>query len=127
MVVFDIETTIPATDVIEFGCIVLDAARLFELSAYSTLIHSTNCSKRSQECNGITNTMLADAPTFESVAPHIFELLNGRVWCGYNIEQFDIPKLQAAFEKVGHPVPKAHSVWTPIRCSPRPLASVPAT
>jgi DNA polymerase III epsilon subunit-like protein len=110
MCVFDIETTIPATDVIEFGCVVLDAARLFEVAAFSTLIHSSNCSKRSIECNGITNTMLADAPTFAAVAPHIFQLMNGKVWAGYNIEQFDIPKITAAFAQIGQPAPVAHSV-----------------
>jgi hypothetical protein len=110
MCVFDIETTIPATDVIEFGCVVLDAARLFEVAAFSTLIHSSNCSKRSIECNGITNTMLADAPTFAAVAPHIFQLMHGKVWAGYNIEQFDIPKITAAFAAIGQPAPVAHSV-----------------
>lgn len=37
---YDLETTIPPTDVIEFGAVVLDKAGFYEVETYSTLIHS---------------------------------------------------------------------------------------
>merc|ERR1719197_1462120 len=110
IVVFDLETTIPATDIIEIGLIRIDAIRYFELGSYATLLHSDKITTRSVQCNGITDSMVANAPTFEQVADVIFDMFDGKVWCGYNIIAFDIPKLENAFNVIGRTPPKATRV-----------------
>lgn len=94
-------TTIPATDIIEFGAIRIDKRSFLEKGTYSTLIHSKKVrlkkkkkkklqqfanpaaikvTKRSTACNGITGAMLTNAPSFDSVANAIFELMDGKIW-----------------------------------------------
>lgn len=41
-----------------------------------------------QSLTGITDTMVADAPTFEDVAPHLLKLLNGAIMVAHNV-RFD--------------------------------------
>eukprot|EP01091_Cochliopodium_minus_P009487 TRINITY_DN2343_c0_g1_i1.p1 TRINITY_DN2343_c0_g1~~TRINITY_DN2343_c0_g1_i1.p1 ORF type:complete len:363 (+),score=113.70 TRINITY_DN2343_c0_g1_i1:229-1317(+) len=106
LVFYDIETTIPCTDVIEFGAIVLNKIGFIELEKYNTLIKSTNISKKSIECNGITENMVENAPTFEQVADTIFRILNNRIWVGHNITTFDNKHIKIAFEKIGREAPK---------------------
>lgn len=105
MVFFDIETTIPPTDIIEFGGIVLDKISLYEKESYSTLIKSQKISKRSIDCNGITSEILCDAPSFEMVADEIYSILDNRIWVGHNIIQFDIPIIIRHFNEIGKPLP----------------------
>ena len=62
--------------------------------------------KRSIDCNHITAAMVAHAPAFRSVAQQIFDVLDGRIWLGHNIVQFDIPHLTRHFELAGLPVPQ---------------------
>ena len=85
VVFYDLETTIPATDIIEFGGIVLDKTGLFERESYSTLIKSEKITPRSTECNGITLDMVKNSPTFAEIADNIFNILDGRIWAGHNI------------------------------------------
>jgi DNA polymerase III epsilon subunit-like protein len=106
LVFFDLETTFPpAVEIIEFGAVVLDKDGLYEKESYSTLIWSGRVDNRSIECNGITPEILAGAPTFADVAGKIYEILNGRIWAGHNIKQFDIPKLISAFGGLCKPAP----------------------
>ncbi|MCH7408463.1 GIY-YIG nuclease family protein [Belliella sp. DSM 111904] len=49
---------------------------------------------------GIDAKMVADAPTFEEVAPTIYELLNNRVFVAHNVN-FDCTFIQKAFDRVG--------------------------
>ncbi|MGB9499090.1 MAG: exonuclease domain-containing protein [Dissulfuribacterales bacterium] len=106
IVFYDIETTIPSTDIIEFGAIVLDKAGLYENDSYSTLIQSNKISDWSIDCNGITMEMVKDAPTFEDVADNIFNILHNRIWAGHNITRFDNPLIIKHFKKIGRKPPE---------------------
>lgn len=106
IVFYDIETTIPPTDMIEFGAIVLDKAGLYETDRYSTLIQSNQISNMSVNCNGITTEMVNDAPVFAEVADNIFSILNNRIWAGHNIIKFDNPIIIKSFGKIGRKPPK---------------------
>jgi DNA polymerase III epsilon subunit-like protein len=127
IVIFDLETTIPATDILEFGCITIDKCRFFEKSAYSTLVHSNKVTQRSEQCNGISQSMLLGAPKFADIADIVFQctlflsfrshtntylvlVLNEKIWCGYNIISFDIPIIENHFRALGREVPKAAKV-----------------
>ena len=106
IVFYDIETTIPQADIIEFGAIVLDKAGLYEKERYSTLIQSNKISARSIDCNDITMGMVKDAPAFEDVADNIFNILHNRIWAGHNILRFDNPLIIKHFEKIGRKPPE---------------------
>ncbi len=106
LVFYDIETTIPPADIIEFGAIVLDRQGLFEQETFSTLIRSDKINNWSIDCNGITREMTKDAPEFAAVADRIFSVLDGRIWAGHNIKSFDNVHLAKAFEKIGSKPPE---------------------
>ncbi|CAA7022067.1 unnamed protein product [Microthlaspi erraticum] len=40
----------------------------------------------------------------------IYNMLNGRVWMGHDIEKVDTPLLKAEFRKIGKPAPTAKSI-----------------
>jgi DNA polymerase III epsilon subunit-like protein len=107
-----LETTIPQTDMIEFGAIVIDSLSFCEVQEYSTLVQLQRgkITKRSIACNGISESMLARAPRFEQVADHIFAMMNDQVWCGHNIVAFDNEVLRKQFERVGRVPPKPRAV-----------------
>jgi DNA polymerase III epsilon subunit-like protein len=105
IVFYDIETTIPSTDMIEFGAIVLDKTGLYEKESYSTLLKSNKINARSIECNGITFEMVKNAPTFEEVADDIYNVLNNRIWAGHNILGFDNLQIVKNFERIGRTPP----------------------
>ncbi|KAE8655887.1 Protein NEN4 [Hibiscus syriacus] len=113
IVFFDIETTVPNRAgqrfwVLEFGAIVVCPRNLVELESYSTLIKPKDLSAvalRSGRCDGITRDTVANAPRFEQVADKIFNLLNGRIWAGHNIQRFDCVRIKEAFADIGRPPP----------------------
>ena len=45
-----------------------------------------------------------------AVAEKIFWTLDGKVWCGHNIKQFDIPRLNEHFAAAGRPCPSPAGV-----------------
>ena len=110
IVFYDLETTIPPTDVIEFGAIVLDNTGLYEKESYSTLIHSKKINQRSVDCNGITLDMVKDAPKFKDVADNIFDVLNGRIWAGHNIVSFDNVRIRESFKKIRKKAPEPSGI-----------------
>ncbi|PKI58714.1 protein NEN4 [Punica granatum] len=113
IVFFDLETTVPRRtgqgfSVLEFGAIVVCPWKLVELESYTTLIRPKDLSMvalRSGRRDGITRDAVADAPTFEEVADKIFNILNGRVWAGHNIQRFDCIRIKEAFAATGRAPP----------------------
>jgi len=103
---YDIETTIPPTDIIEFGGIVLDETGLFEVESFSTLIRSDRIDDKSIACNGITPKMIADAPSFTDVADRIFSIMARKIWVGHNIKSFDNTHIRKAFSRIGRKPPE---------------------
>ena len=50
---------------------------------------------------GISDAMVAEAPLFEEVAPHIYNLLNGRVFVAHNVS-FDYSFVHYLLNKSGY-------------------------
>ncbi|KAI3978493.1 hypothetical protein MKX01_015668 [Papaver californicum] len=115
IVFFDLETTVPNQTgrrfwVLEFGAIIVCPQKLVELKSYCTLIRPGDLSMvslKSGRSDGITRDTVADAPMFEDVADCIFDILDGRVWAGHNIQRFDCVRIKEAFADIGRipPVP----------------------
>nr|GMC57783.1 protein nen4 [Ipomoea batatas] len=113
IVFFDLETTVPKKAgqrfwVLEFGAIVVCPRRLAELESYCTLIRPRDLSAvavRSGRSGGITRGAVANAPHFEEVADKIFDIMDGRIWAGHNIQRFDCVRIKEAFAAVGRPSP----------------------
>ncbi len=110
IVLFDLETTTsePA-DLLEIAALVLDRNTLRIVDSFQTLIRS-NRLETGEEIHGITQAMLAEAPEFTDVAPAIMELLEGQVWLGHNVAEFDVPVLTAQFEREGWEPPRASAI-----------------
>ncbi|KAL5556390.1 hypothetical protein UlMin_038626 [Ulmus minor] len=113
IVFFDLETTVPNKVgqrfwVLEFGAIVVCPRKLVELESFTTLIRPRDLSvvsTRSRRCDGITREAVANAPFLEEVADKIFNILNGRVWAGHNIQRFDCVRIKEAFAMIDRPAP----------------------
>ncbi|XP_074371944.1 protein NEN4 [Apium graveolens] len=113
IVFFDLETNVPKRIgekfwVLEFGAIVVCPRTLVELDSYVTLIKPGDLSVvalRPGRCGAITRQAVSNAPCFEEVADKIFEILDGRVWAGHNIQRFDCVRIKEAFASIGRPAP----------------------
>lgn len=113
IVFFDLETNVPKRIgekfwVLEFGAIVVCPRKLVELDSYVTLIRPGDLSVvalRPGRCGAITRQAVSSAPSFEEVADKIFEILDGRVWAGHNIQRFDCVRIREAFAGIGKPAP----------------------
>jgi len=53
---------------------------------------------------------LENAPSFEEVAPMIYDMLNGRIWAGHNIISFDNNCIKESFDRIGVPPPVPFSI-----------------
>ena len=75
------------------------------LSDYRTekLVHYVNPQRPilNSEIHGITDEMVKDAPTFNSLAPDIIAFLSGCDLSGFNIVKFDIPLLAEEVARAG--------------------------
>lgn len=58
-----------------------------------------------QELTGITNEMVAEAPTFQEVLSTLIALIKDADLSGHNVLNFDIPMLSAEFRRVGYSLP----------------------
>jgi len=113
IVFFDVETTAPTPAgrwwLLEFGAILVCPRKLVEVASYDTLIRpgdlSVAVTKRFSDVEAI-----ASAPPFKDVADKIFEILDGRVWAGHNIQRFDCPRIREAFADIGRPAPEPAGV-----------------
>jgi len=112
IVFFDVETTAPSPAgrwwLLEFGAILVCPRKLVEVASYETLIRPGDLSAVSRRFTDVE--AIASAPTFREVADKIFEILDGRVWAGHNIQRFDCPRLREAFADIGRPAPEPAGV-----------------
>ncbi|GJM94249.1 hypothetical protein PR202_ga10879 [Eleusine coracana subsp. coracana] len=110
IVFFDVETTAPSCDgrwcLLEFGAILVCPRKLVEVDSYATLIRPGDLSAVSRRFITEEKTTMSSAPAFEEVAGKIFEILDGRVWAGHNIQRFDCPRIREAFAEIGRPAPE---------------------
>lgn len=113
-VVVDVETTglSPA-----FGDRVCELAIVHtqgnqERSTFTTLINPGRpISPGAAAVNGITPEMLADAPTFQDVAPQVVRHLTNRVFVAHNAP-FDLGFLATEFQRLGVLLPFTHVIDT---------------
>lgn len=57
------------------------------------------------QLTGITNEMVADAPTFQELIPALQKLMKDADLAGYNVINFDIPMLESEFKRCNVPMP----------------------
>jgi len=57
------------------------------------------------EITGITNEMVAEAPTFQELISTLIGLIKDADLAGHNVQNFDIPMLEAEFKRVGYSLP----------------------
>ena len=118
IVFFDIETTVPMRAglgqenrfwILEFGAIVICPQKLMEIESFCTLIRPGDLSAvplKSTRSEGITRQIVSHAPTFEEVADKIYEVLDGKIWAGHNIQRFDCHRIKEAFADIGRKGPQ---------------------
>ncbi|XVE54763.1 hypothetical protein DITRI_Ditri03aG0107800 [Diplodiscus trichospermus] len=110
---FDLETTVPGRQILEFGAILVCLKRLVELDSYSSLVRPDDLSSLPpyfDRGNGISRDAVAVAPPFSEIADKVHDFLHGRVWVGHNIEKFDCLIIREAFEKIGRPAPEPKEI-----------------
>ncbi|MDP2071747.1 PolC-type DNA polymerase III [Methylotenera sp.] len=102
--ILDLETTglSPQYDrITEIGLIEVDS--LGSISEWSTLVNSdVPIPDNIRMITGISNTMLAGAPTFTSLAANLISRLNGKIILAHNAS-FDLGFLRAEFQRAGLP------------------------
>ncbi|XP_062230443.1 protein NEN4-like [Phragmites australis] len=112
IVFFDVETTAPSSAgrwwLLEFGAILVCPKKLVEVGSYDTLIRPGDLSAVSRRFTDVE--AIRSAPPFEDVADKIFDILDGRVWAGHNIQRFDCPRIREAFAEIGRPAPEPTGV-----------------
>lgn len=112
LAIVDLETTgaDPNRDrITEAAVLIVENGEL--LSQWSSLINpGMPIPERIQELIGITDAMVADAPSFADLADTLHAQLDGAVFVAHNA-RFDYNFLRAAFERLGKP-------WdAPVMCS----------
>ena len=100
----DLETTglYAGTDgIIEFSAILFDQYGKEEGVITTLLNPGISIPPEASRVNNITDSMVALAPTFDSMADEFERLLAGRILVGHNIKNFDMKFLTKAFSSVG--------------------------
>ncbi|MFZ4262988.1 exonuclease domain-containing protein [Sphingobacterium sp. HJSM2_6] len=101
--IVDIETTgsyAAANGITEIAILIFDGKQVIE--KFSTLINPLQpIPFHIQALTGISDDMLAPAPTFSEVAAQIFQLLAGRVFIAHNVH-FDYSFIEAALKLAGY-------------------------
>lgn len=99
---FDLETTgtSPATDrIVE---IAIAKATPEGVDRRTRLINPARpIPKAASDVHGITDEMVADAPTFNRLARGLHDFIEGGVFVAYNGLRFDLPLLEAEFARAG--------------------------
>jgi DNA polymerase-3 subunit epsilon len=102
LAIVDLETTgaHPAWDrITEIAVLEVQAGEV--VSEWSTLVNpGTRIPPAIQALTGITDAMVADAPSFDDLAPGLHERLAGRVFVAHNA-RFDYGFLRHEFERAG--------------------------
>jgi DNA polymerase III epsilon subunit-like protein len=76
----------------------------YEVESYSTLVKSDKVTPESESINGISTKMLESAPTFEQIEHTLYNLLNDRIWAGYNIAS-EAHYIKKCFQRLKHMEP----------------------
>ena len=112
LAVLDLETTGPnvATDrIVDIGIV----TRLPDggLERWSSLVNpGAPIPPSATDVHGITDEMVAAAPTFAEIADEVLSRLDGCDIGGFNVRAFDLPLLRAELQRVGVSLPPCHVV-----------------
>lgn len=88
--------------VISIGAVRLHGARLFRSWTLNLLVNpGRSIPTRTIPVHGISNSMVAGAPTFEQVANRVLEQTSGLVLVGHHVD-FDVEILRAELQRCGH-------------------------
>jgi DNA polymerase-3 subunit epsilon len=102
LAIIDLETTGGHANldrITEIAVIEVDAGVI--TNVWQTLVNPhTGIPPTIQSLTGITNAMVADAPSFATLAPDLFERLANRIVIAHNV-RFDYSFLKAAFAQAG--------------------------
>lgn len=113
-VVFDLETTgtsCLADQVVEISAIKVEDHQVVD--EFSTLVNpERRIPYYATEVNGITDDMVADAPTFDTVLYDFLEFIGDLPLVGHNIHTFDLPFIYRDSEKFFGRVPENDYVDT---------------
>jgi DNA polymerase III epsilon subunit-like protein len=110
---FDLETTIPAGDgnprrIIQVGIAIVDMSRMAIVKRVEYNVGGPEVarlvSEHSVRTTHLSSEEVRRAPIFATVAREIFDVMNGLVWAGHNIVNFDIPTLRYEYELL-HMIP----------------------
>ncbi len=108
---FDLEATGLNTDrerVTQIAGIPLEGGRIVEEQAFTQYVRldeGVEIPKVVQDLTGITRETLKGAPSFpEAWERHLAATGTGDIWVGQSVFEFDVPLLQAEFERHGMPV-----------------------
>ena len=108
---FDLEATGLNTDrerVTQIAGIPLEGGRIVEEQAFTQYVRldeGVEIPKVVQDLTGITRETLKGAPSFpEAWERHLAATGSGDIWVGQSVFEFDVPLLQAEFERHGMPV-----------------------
>lgn len=101
--IVDIETTgsyAAGSSITEIAIVIHDGREI--LSTYETLVNPHRpIPYFIQNLTGITPEMVVNAPSFEEVAGHIFELLQGKIFVAHNVN-FDYSFVKHHLERCGY-------------------------
>ncbi len=99
-----------ACEMTEVGAVLVGGGELHD--RWSSLVRTSLPLRRGiQRFTGITQAMVDDAPSLETVLPEIHARLEGRVMVAHNAP-FDQRVLRAAFERIGLPWPEPPVICT---------------
>lgn len=100
--VLDFETTglgASKSRVVEIGIVKMDSAGK-KLDSFETLVNPDGQSVGATHIHGISQEMVAEAPTFSEIAPDLLAFMNGTVVTAHNA-RFDIPFLDQELRRSG--------------------------
>ncbi|MCO0831613.1 exonuclease domain-containing protein [Fructobacillus sp. W13] len=104
-VIVDLETTSPSVEnggrIIQIGMTFVKNKKIVE--HFDSFVNPAQpIDKKIQQLTHISPKDVQDAPFFEEIAPSLQALLKGQVFVAHNVN-FDLPYLNAEFERVGLP------------------------
>jgi len=105
-VIFDLETTDklgsgrPTPEIVEIACLEVDGEGTILNRWETTLRASRRSTPRALQTHHLNEALLADSPTFKSIAPWLAGYLHGKTLVSHNLHRFDAVILAAAFARI---------------------------
>ncbi|KAL3715181.1 hypothetical protein ACJRO7_006990 [Eucalyptus globulus] len=110
VVIFDLETIIETEAIIEFGAIIVCPQTLVEKEYFSSLVrprHDEEFGEFEERSNGLNiDEIVSSNIYFSDIAHTVYDMLDGRIWVGHYIKNFDCRIVEDAFHEIGQPPPE---------------------